>query len=159
MAFYITWWSLRPIIASSLVSLGFPGFGMLTCLAGLNGYFLVRSRFAVCSNHLRLMPRKKGFPFPPPPQEGLPFVISSWGHVSEFGFDMFVRCYERMWVSYYVGDLLRFSVGIRFQFPNPIGRSLNSDRRSRTFLIFSSIHRRTNEVSFVSSCGGSTRTV
>lgn len=104
-------------------------------------------------------PEKKGFLPLPPPQEGLPFVISSWGHVSEFGFDMFVRCYERMWVSYYVGDLLRFSVGIRFQFPNPIGRSLNSDRRSRTFLIFSSIHRRTNEVSFVSSCGGSTRTV
>jgi len=50
---------------------------------------------------------------------------TSWGHVSEFGFDMFVRCYERMWVSYYVGDLLRFSVGIRFHFPNPIGRSLN----------------------------------
>jgi hypothetical protein len=132
MAFYITWWSLKPIIASSLVSLGFLGFGMLTCPAGLNGYFLVRNRFAVCSNHLQLMPKKKAFPSFPP-QEGLPFVISSWGHVSEFGFDMFVRCYERMWVNYYVGDLLRFSVGIRFRFLNPIGRSLNSDKRSMIF--------------------------
>jgi hypothetical protein len=116
MAFYITWWSLRPIIASSFVSLGFTSFGMLTCLVGLNGYFLMHICFAVCSNHLRLMPQKKGFPSPPPPppKEGLSFVISSWGHVFEFGFDMFVHCYERMWVNYYVGDLLRFSVGIRF---------------------------------------------
>jgi hypothetical protein len=67
MAFYITRWSLRPIIASSFVSLGFPGFGMLTCLVGLNGYFVVRNHFAVCSNHLQLMPRKKRFPSLPPP--------------------------------------------------------------------------------------------
>jgi hypothetical protein len=52
-----------------------------------------------------------------PPKEGLPFVISSLGHVSEFGFDMFVRCYECMWVNYYVGDLLRFfsTLGFNFQ--------------------------------------------
>jgi hypothetical protein len=37
----------------------------------------------MCSNHVRLMPRKKGFPSLPPPKEGLLFVISSWGHVSE----------------------------------------------------------------------------
>ncbi len=47
MAFYITWWSLRPIIASSFVSLGFTSFGMLTCLVGLNGYFLMHICFAV----------------------------------------------------------------------------------------------------------------
>jgi hypothetical protein len=94
-----------------------------------------------------------------PPHEGLPFIISSWGHVFEFGFDMFVRCYERMWVNYYVGDLLRFFVGIRFQFSNPIGHNLNLDRRSKNFLIFNSIHRQTNKVSFVSSCGGFIRTV
>jgi len=31
--------SLRPIIACSLLSLGFPSFGMLICHVGLNGYF------------------------------------------------------------------------------------------------------------------------
>ncbi len=159
MVFYITWWSLRPIIISNLISLGFLGFGMLIYLMGLNGYFFVHCRFAVCSNHLQLMPWKKGFPSPPPPQERLLFIISFWVHVFEFGFDMFIRCYERMWVNYYVGDILRFFVHITFQFSNPIGHSLNSNKKSKTFFIFSSIHHQTNEVSFVSSYGGSTRTV
>ncbi len=92
--------------------------------------------------------KRVSFPFL---QEGLPFVISSWGHVSEFGFDMFVRCYERMWVSYYVGDLLRFFVGIRFHFSNPIGRNLNSNRRSKTFLIFTTFPHRQAAISIESS--------
>jgi len=107
----------------------------------------MRNRFAMCSNHLRLMPKKKGFPSPPPRKvfhSSFPLGVM----IVKFGFDMFVRCYERMWVNYYVGDLLRFFVGIKFQFLNPIGRSLNLDRRSKTFPIFSSIHRPTNEVSF-----------
>jgi len=63
MAFYITWWSLKSIISSSLVFLGFLSFGMLTYLASLNGYFLMHSCFVVCSNYLRLMPKKKRFPY------------------------------------------------------------------------------------------------
>ena len=57
-----------------------------------------------------------------------------------------IRCYERMWVSYYVDDFPKSSVGVRFQFPNSIGCSPNLGRRSRTFLILSFIRRRTNEV-------------
>jgi hypothetical protein len=65
---------------------------------------------------------------------------------SEFRFNALVRCYERMWVSYYIDDFPIFFVGVRFQCPNSIGCSPNPGRRSRTFLILSSIHRRTNEV-------------
>jgi hypothetical protein len=39
--------------------------------------------------------------FPSPPKEGRPIVISSWGHVSEFGFDMFVHCYEHVGHMYH----------------------------------------------------------
>ncbi len=71
---FITWWSLKLIIVSNLVSLKSRGFGMLTHLVGLNGYFLMRSCFAMCSNHFQLMFRKKGFsspPKPPPPKKTL----------------------------------------------------------------------------------------
>jgi hypothetical protein len=72
---------------------------------------------------------------------------------------MFVHYHECMWVNYCVHDKLRFFVGIRFQFSNPIRCNLNLDRRSKIFSIFNSIHCLTNEVSFISSCGGSSRTV
>jgi len=94
--------------------------------------------------------QKKRVSFPSPQEvfhSSFPLAVM----ILKFGFDMFVRCYECMWVNYYVGDLLRFFVGIKFQFPNPIGRSLNLDRRSKTFPIFSSIHRPTNEVSLWTS--------
>jgi hypothetical protein len=50
-------------------------FWDLACLVGLNGYFLMCSRFAGCSNHLQLMPRKKKFSFPSPPRKD--FLSSS----------------------------------------------------------------------------------
>jgi hypothetical protein len=52
-------WFLGLIIVSAFVSLDSPGFGMLTCLAGLNGDFPARSCSAVCSDHLRLAPSKE----------------------------------------------------------------------------------------------------
>ncbi len=61
MVFNITWWSLRSIIASNFVSLCFLNFGMLIGLASLNGYFHMCNYFVMCSNHLRLMLRKKVF--------------------------------------------------------------------------------------------------
>jgi hypothetical protein len=127
---FITWWSLKLIIVSNLVSLKSRGFGMLTHLVGLNGYFLMRSCFAMCSNHFQLMFRKKGFsspPKPPPPRK------PSWGHVFVFGFDMFVRCYECMWVSYYVVDFLRFLSTLGFSFRIQLAGVLIRTRKTWLF--------------------------
>jgi len=110
MAFYIIWWSLRSIITNSFVSLGFLSFGMLICLVGLNGYFFMHSHFAVCSNHLQLMPIKKGFPSLPPkkigykykelnfsfnndkasPYQWIMYIIKKWKILSSILFHMFI---------------------------------------------------------------------
>ena len=65
----------------------------------------------------------------------LPGIVWRWNsdhlHIGQTCVRMLL---ERMWVSYY-DDFPIFSVGVRFQFPNSIGCSPNSDKRRRTFLV------------------------
>ncbi len=125
---------------------------------------------AVCSNHLRLMPKekkgsnhlrlmpkeKKGF-LPLPKKVfcsssplGVMFLsldlICSYAVMSGCGLNIMLVIF---W---------NFLSTLDFSFRIQLAAILTWTRKARLFFIFSSIHPRTNEVSFVSSCGGSTRT-
>lgn len=132
-------WSLALIIVSGLVSSGFADFGMFTCFAR---YFPARSCSAMCSNHLRLTRIRSRFP---------PWKIFHSSVIPSFFTSLdWMHWYATMsacgpvimsMIFRYFASALGFSSRIRSAAGSP-----NSGRRSRTFLILSSIHRRTNEV-------------